>query len=105
MEKYFTSMKITDKKDETLFKNFYLKVCQNFDFLTEKKSKFKFSLNSYSFKFQALKNSIKKVPCSLGLRHGRLKETAWRGRKNKENFFENCFFRPLKVKISKKIIK
>ena len=31
-------MKITDKKDETLLKNFYLKnVGQNFDFLTEKK--------------------------------------------------------------------
>ena len=36
---------------------------------------------------------------------GKLKEAAWRGRKNKGNFFENCLFRPLKVKISKKLMK
>ena len=85
-------------------KTFILKVWQNFDFLTEKKQILILS-NSYSFKFQALKNSIKKVPCSLGSRHGRLKEAAWRGWKNKGNFFENCFFQPLQVKISKKWIK
>ena len=29
-KKYFTSMKITDKKDETLYKNFYFKSLSKF---------------------------------------------------------------------------
>ena len=31
------ALKLTSNKDETLFKTFVSKVCQNFDFLTEKK--------------------------------------------------------------------
>ena len=34
-KKIYTDMKITEKKDETLFKNFNYKFSQNFDFLTE----------------------------------------------------------------------
>ena len=87
-------MQITDQRDKIMSKKLLFNFFWNFLLFYCKKSKFKFSVSQIIAIFGRLRILPEKVPCSLGSKHGRLREAAWRGRKIKRYFFENCIFRP-----------
>ena len=97
-------MKITAKMMKPCSKTFTLKVCQNFDFLTEK-SKFKFRPTHILSSSRLLRILSKKYPAASARGMGGSRRPRGEAEKIKETFLKIAFFWPLKVKISKKSIK
>ena len=74
-------------------KTFILKVCQNFDFLTEK-SKFKFSPTHILSSFRLLRILSKKYPAASVRGMGGLRRPRGEAEKIEETFLKIAFFGP-----------